>query len=165
MGRVGLLSARSPRRCSTQRGHVASRHVRDALRTPALATLCCLTCYFFSSLAHLIYSPHHHPPTYRSNSFKGEFKVTTQNLLGKAELKRLRTQLMDEFPSLTKKMLDKVLPKDVDVNLLKCSNGTQLYVPGEGPPAFFDDGFGGVYPTLFTLWKLLPAHVMPGRAA
>ena len=70
--------------------------------------------------------------------------MTTQNLLGKAELKRLRTQLMDEFPSLTKKMLDKVLPKDVDVNLLKCSNGTQLYVPGEGPPAFFDDGFGAV---------------------
>lgn len=58
-------------------------------------------------------------------------------------------------------MLDKVLrsKEDVEVHVLKCSNGTQLYVPGDGPPAFFDDGFGGVYPTLFTLWKL-PA-VMP----
>ena len=94
-----------------------------------------------------------------SNCFKGEFKITTQSLLGKADVKRLRTQMMDEFPALTKKMLNKILPKDVEVNLLKCSNGTQLYVPGEGPPAFFDDGFGGVYPTLFTLWKLPP--IMP----
>lgn len=96
-----------------------------------------------------------------SNIFKGEFKVTTQSLLGKADIKRLRTSLMDEFPALTKKMLDKVLrsKEDVEVHVLKCSNGTQLYVPGDGPPAFFDDGFGGVYPTLFTLWKL-PA-VMP----
>ena len=63
---------------------------------------------------------------------------------------------MDEFPELTKRMLDKVLrsKEEVDVHVLKCSNGTQLYVPGDGPPAFFDDGFGGIYPTLFTLWKL-----------
>jgi hypothetical protein len=80
-------------------------------------------------------------------------------VLGKADLKRLRTQLTDEFPEFKKKFLDKVLPKDAEVNLLKCSNGTQLYVPGDGPPAFFDDGFGGVYPTLFTLWKLPP--IMP----
>ena len=96
-----------------------------------------------------------------SNLFKGELKVTTQTLLGKADMKRMRSQLADEFPNFTKRMLDKALPKDVDVNVLKCSNGTTLYVPGDGPPAFFDDGFGGLYPTLFTLWKLLPAHVMP----
>ena len=91
-----------------------------------------------------------------SNVFKGEFKVTTQSLLGKADVKRIRAQLMDEFPELTKRMLDKVLrsKEEVDVHVLKCSNGTQLYVPGDGPPAFFDDGFGGIYPTLFTLWKL-----------
>ena len=96
-------------------------------------------------------------PTRRSNLFKGDFKVTTQSLLGKAEMKKLRERLLDEFPLLSKKMLNTVLPKDVEVNLLKCSNGTQLYVPGsDNPPAFFDDGFGGVYPTLFTLWKLPP---------
>lgn len=72
------------------------------------------------------------------------------------DVKRLRAQLMDEYPPLTKRMLDKVLPKDSEVNLLKCSNGTSIYVPGDGPPAFFDDGFGAVYPTLFTLWKLPP---------
>ena len=87
-------------------------------------------------------------------SFKSEFKVTTQSLLGKADIKRLRTQLMDEYPLLKKRMLDKVLPKDVDINLMKCSNGTQLYVPTDSQPVFFDDGFGGIYPTLFTLWKL-----------
>ena len=95
-----------------------------------------------------------------SNAFKGDFKVTTQNILGKMEMKRLRASLMDEFPNLTKKMLGKVLPKNEEVNVLKCSNGTTLYVPGaDRPPAFFDDGFGGVYPTLFTLWKL--PSIMP----
>ena len=96
-----------------------------------------------------------------SNVFKGEVKVGTQSLMGKADIKRLRSQLMDEFPTLTKRMLDKVLrsKEDVDINVLKCTNGTQLYVPGDGPPAFFDDGFGAVFPTLFTLWKL-PA-IMP----
>ena len=81
--------------------------------------------------------------------------------MGKADLKKMRSQLMDEFPQLTKKMLDKVLPvKDsVNVNVLKCSNGTQLFVAGDSPPAFFDDGFGGVYPTLFTMWQL--PNMMP----
>ena len=91
-----------------------------------------------------------------SNLFKSEFKITTQSLLGKADVKRLRSQLMDEFPQLSKRMLDKALrsKEDADVHVLKCSNGTQLYVPGDGPPAFFDDGFGAIFPTLFTLWQL-----------
>ena len=91
-----------------------------------------------------------------SNVFKAEFKITTQSILGKADIKRLRSQLMEEFPLLTKKMLDKVLrvKEETDVHLLKCSNGTHLYVPGDGPAAFFDDGFGAVFPTLFTLWML-----------
>uniref|UniRef100_A0A7S3BE50 Pre-PUA domain-containing protein n=1 Tax=Haptolina ericina TaxID=156174 RepID=A0A7S3BE50_9EUKA len=94
-----------------------------------------------------------------SNCFKGEFKVTTQAPMGKAELKKLRAQLMDEFPGLSKRMVDKVLPPKEDVNILKCSNGTQLFVAGDSPPAFFDDGFGGVFPTLFTLWRL--PNIMP----
>jgi translation initiation factor 2D len=97
------------------------------------------------------------PFSLQSNSFKGEFKISMQNVLGKMDVKRLRAQLLEEFPLLKKKMLDKIgLSKDAEVNLLKCSNGTQLYVIGEGPPVFFDDGFGGIYPTLFTLWKLPP---------
>ena len=90
-----------------------------------------------------------------SNCFKGDFKVTTQSLMGKAELKKLHSMLIGEFPLLSKKMIEKVLSSKEDINILKCSNGTALYVSGEGnPPAFFDDGFGGVYPTLFTLWRL-----------
>ena len=90
-----------------------------------------------------------------SNCFKGDFKVTTQSLMGKAELKKLHSMLCTEFPLLSKKMIEKVLSSKEDINILKCSNGTALYVSGEGnPPAFFDDGFGGVYPTLFTLWRL-----------
>jgi hypothetical protein len=94
----------------------------------------------------------------RSNCFKGEFKIPTQSILGNADLKRLRGQLMDEYPDLTKKALNKVLPKTAQVNLLKCSNGTQLYVPGDGPPAFFDDGFGGMYAAPSP--KLPRAHLM-----
>ena len=92
----------------------------------------------------------------QSNCFKGEFKVSNSSALGKADLKKLREKILDEFPNCSKKQLDRVLPaKDVDISVLKLSNGTTLYVAGEGnPPAFFDDGFGGLYPTLFTLWRL-----------
>ena len=98
------------------------------------------------------------PP--QSNCFKGEFKVSNSSALGKADLKKLRERILDEFPNCSKKELDRVLPtKDVDISVLKLSNGTTLYVAGEGkPPAFFDDGFGGLYPTLFTLWRL--PHMM-----
>ena len=95
-----------------------------------------------------------------SNCFKGEFKVATQSLLGKADLKKLKEKLLEEFDGrLTKRELDKVLSNKKDINLLKCSNGTTLYVPEGGAPAFFDDGFGAIYPTLFTLWRL--PHMMP----
>jgi translation initiation factor 2D len=89
-----------------------------------------------------------------SNCFKGEFKITTQSLLGKADVKKLRASLLAEFPTLSKKELSSVLSDKKDIALLKCSNGTALYVPADSPPTFFDDGFGGVYPTLFTLWRL-----------
>mmetsp|Transcript_50558 Transcript_50558/g.83798 ORF Transcript_50558/g.83798 Transcript_50558/m.83798 type:complete len:745 (+) Transcript_50558:46-2280(+) len=94
-----------------------------------------------------------------SNCFKKEFKVTTQSLMGKADVKKLRSQLLADFPRLTKKLLDQVLSDKEDVTVLKCSNGTTLYVPSDGAPAFFDDGFGGTYPTLTTLWRLPP--IMP----
>eukprot|EP00965_Chrysotila_dentata_P159062 5254770-Pleurochrysis_carterae.AAC.1 len=58
----------------------------------------------------------------RSNVFKRDFKVTTQSLMGKADIKKLRSSLMAEFPALTKKMLDALLSKD-DIYILKCSNG------------------------------------------
>lgn len=94
-----------------------------------------------------------------SNCFKGEFKVTTQSLLGKADLKKLKEKLLEEFEGwLSKRELDKVLSSKVELHVLKCSNGTTLYVPEGAPPAFFDDGFGAVYPTLFTLWRL--PHMM-----
>jgi len=93
-----------------------------------------------------------------SNVFKGEIKVTTQSLMGKADVKKLRTSLMAEFPALSKKALDSILGK-AEVAVQKCSNGATLYVPGDGPAAFFDDGFGGVWPTLATLW--LRPEMMP----
>ena len=124
-----------------------------------------------------------------SNSFKGEFKVTTQSLMGKADVKKLRSLLLAEHPALTKKvrrlaaaapccqpccaarapsrtmhevtgaprasqLLNTVLSEKKEISILKCSNGTTLYTHADSPPAFFDDGFGGVYPTLFTLWRL-----------
>ena len=40
-----------------------------------------------------------------SNVFKGEFKVTTTGLMGKADVKKLRASLMTEFPALSKRNL------------------------------------------------------------
>jgi translation initiation factor 2D len=88
-----------------------------------------------------------------SNVFKGDLKVTNQLLMGKADVKKLRASLLAEFPSLSKKALDVILGKD-ELAVHKCSNGTTLYVPGDGPPTLFEDGFGNVFPTLTTLWRL-----------
>ena len=66
----------------------------------------------------------------------------------------MRDKLLEEFPVLTKKSLKRVFSDKEETHVLKCSNGTMLYVAGEKPPSFFDDGFGNLYPTLFTLWKI-----------
>ena len=81
----------------------------------------------------------------QSNCFKGEFKVSNSSALGKADLKKLREKILDEFPNCSKKQLDRVLPaKDVDISVLKLSNGTTLYVAGEGnPPAFLTTALVG----------------------
>jgi translation initiation factor 2D len=73
--------------------------------------------------------------------------------MGKADVKKLRSSLLAEFPSLSKKALDVILGKD-ELTVHKCPNGTTLYVPGDGPPTLFEDGFGNVFPTLTTLWRL-----------
>ena len=66
----------------------------------------------------------------------------------------MRDKLLEEFPVLTEKILKRVFSDKEETHVLKCSNGTTLYVAGEKPPSFFDDGFGNLYPTLFTLWKI-----------
>ena len=66
----------------------------------------------------------------------------------------MRDKLLEEFPALTKKSLKRVFSDKEETYVLKCSNGTVLYAAGDKPPSFFDDGFGNLYPTLFTLWKI-----------
>ena len=90
----------------------------------------------------------------QSNCFKGDFKAANTSLLGKNDYKKVREKLLEEYPQLTKKSLERVFSTKQEINVLKCSNGTTLYVSGEKPPSFFDDGFGNLYPTLFTLWKI-----------
>ena len=57
--------------------------------------------------------------------------MTTQSVMGKADIKKLRAQIMAEFPNLNKKQMDSVLSPKVDVVVMKCSNGTIMYVPAE----------------------------------
>ena len=99
-----------------------------------------------------------HPPYIcfcrQSNCFKGELKAANTSLLGKNDYKKVRDKLLEEFPALTKKSLKRVFSDKEETYVLKCSNGTVLYAAGDKPPSFFDDGFGNLYPTLFTLWKI-----------
>ena len=90
----------------------------------------------------------------QSNCFKGELKAANTSLLGKNDYKKVRDKLLEEFPALTKKSLKRVFSDKEETYVLKCSNGTVLYAAGDKPPSFFDDGFGNLYPTLFTLWKI-----------
>ena len=42
---------------------------------------------------------------------------TTSSLLGKADVKKMRANLLGEFPTLTKKLLDSVLSDKKDITL------------------------------------------------
>lgn len=91
--------------------------------------------------------------------FKKAFASQGQNLLSKKDLKQLRAQLGEQFPSLDEKALDELLPSE-QVKVLKLDNRSLLYVHGDSPPVFFDaEGRGELFPTLHTLWQ--HPYIMP----
>ncbi|CAE7457989.1 EIF2D [Symbiodinium pilosum] len=90
--------------------------------------------------------------------FKKGYAAQGQNLLSKKDLKALKGQLVELFPSLDEKMLDEILPEG-QAKVSKLDNRCLLYSCGDSPPAFFDaEGRGEFYPTLHTLWQF--PHIM-----
>ncbi|CAE7868346.1 Eukaryotic translation initiation factor 2D [Symbiodinium microadriaticum] len=90
--------------------------------------------------------------------FKKGYVAQGQNLLSKKDLKALKGQLTELFPSLDEKMLDEILPEG-QAKVVKLDNRCLLYSCGDAAPAFFDsEGRGEFYPTLHTLWQF--PHIM-----
>jgi len=89
--------------------------------------------------------------------FKKPYAISTQNLINKKDLKKLKSDVLEEFPYFEQKKLDELLPAD-QVRVLKLDNRCLLYAAGD-VPAFFHTDTGELYPTLSTLWKC--PNVMP----
>jgi len=84
--------------------------------------------------------------------FKKAYSPQGQNLISKKDLKSLKSQLTELYPSL-EKTLDALLPEG-QAKVTKLDNRCVLYSCGDAPPAFFDaEGRGELYPTLHTLWQ------------
>jgi len=85
--------------------------------------------------------------------FKKTYTAQGQNLLSKKDLKALKSQLCELYPSLTEKDVDEILPEG-QAKVVKLDNRCLLYSAGDAPAAFFDaEGRSELYPTLFTLWQ------------
>ena len=59
--------------------------------------------------------------------------------------------------------LDELLPVKAAVTMTKLSNRTSVYsLAGSGNPLFFELDHGGLYPTVYTLWRypsLVPVQI------
>lgn len=90
--------------------------------------------------------------------FKKSYTAQGQNLLSKKDLKALKSQLCELYPSLTEKEVDEILPEG-QAKVVKLDNRCLLYSAGDAPAAFFDaEGRSELYPTLYTLWQY--PHIM-----
>lgn len=90
--------------------------------------------------------------------FKKPYTAQGQNLLSKKDLKALKSQLSELYPSLTDKNLEETLPEG-QAKVVKLDNRSLLYSAGDAPAAFFDaEGRGELFPTLYTLWQF--PHMM-----
>eukprot|EP00438_Fugacium_kawagutii_P012023 Skav218165 [mRNA] locus=scaffold5213:66233:75512:- [translate_table: standard] len=69
--------------------------------------------------------------------FKKSYTAQGQNLLSKKDLKALKSQLLELYPSLTEKDLDEILPEG-QAKVVKLDNRSLLYSAGDAPPVFFD---------------------------
>mmetsp|Transcript_30888 Transcript_30888/g.71959 ORF Transcript_30888/g.71959 Transcript_30888/m.71959 type:complete len:390 (-) Transcript_30888:384-1553(-) len=90
------------------------------------------------------------------STFRKEFAISAQAPVGKKDLKSLRKDVAAQFPRLSEKELDVVLPFSGEWNSLKLKqSGTVLYQLTGKPVAFFDlEGRGDIYPSVFTLWTM-----------
>ena len=66
-------------------------------------------------------------------------------------------------PSYLDVQLDELLPVKAAVTMTKLSNRTSVYsLAGSGNPLFFELDHGGIYPTVYTLWRypsLVPVQI------
>ncbi|CAJ1345542.1 unnamed protein product [Effrenium voratum] len=100
----------------------------------------------------------HSPFAQRVHMFKKAYIAQGQNLLSKKDLKALKGQLCELYPSLTEKILDEILPEG-QAKVVKLDNRSLLYSCGDAPASFFDaEGRSELYPTLYTLWQF--PHIM-----
>lgn len=89
--------------------------------------------------------------------FAKKFSVTAQNPVSKKDLKKLKSDILEQYPRLTESDIKKVLPEDGNVMVQKLDNRCLLYQSDGHPPAFFDfEQRGEIFPTCYALWRLPP---------
>ena len=80
--------------------------------------------------------------------FKKPFKTQQQNLLKSSDKRKLRDNLLRNFPNIKEDELNQVLPIKEDIMMQKISGSHMLLYLVDNNPLFFDlDGRGDFYPT------------------
>ncbi|CAL4122802.1 unnamed protein product, partial [Meganyctiphanes norvegica] len=90
--------------------------------------------------------------------FAKPFRIKSQTQLKGSDRKKLRSELTQNFPSLTADLLNTLIPNKEEVILLRmyCHKGetVNMYQVQKEPLFFMIDKEKAIYPTIFLLWKI-----------
>ncbi|XP_023221006.1 eukaryotic translation initiation factor 2D-like [Centruroides sculpturatus] len=93
--------------------------------------------------------------------FRKPFKVKSNSQIKGSERKKIRTQLVQQYPSFSSSNINELVPNKDEITHMKllANNGHTItvYCIGQNPSFFVDENV--IYPTVYTLWKfpdLLP---------
>lgn len=93
--------------------------------------------------------------------FRKPFKIKSNSQIKGSERKKIRSQLIQQYPSFSSSSINELVPTKDEITHMKLvtSNGRNItvYCIGQNPSFFIDEDI--IYPTVYTLWKfpsLLP---------
>ncbi|XP_067137065.1 eukaryotic translation initiation factor 2D [Centruroides vittatus] len=93
--------------------------------------------------------------------FRKPFKVKSNSQIKGSERKKIRTQLVQQYPLFSSSNINELVPNKDEITHMKllANNGHTItvYCIGQNPSFFVDENV--IYPTVYTLWKfpdLLP---------
>lgn len=90
--------------------------------------------------------------------FAKPFRIKSQTQLKGSDRKKLRSELSQNFPSLTADLLSTLIPNKEEVTLVRmyCHKGesVNVYQVQKDPLFFMIDKEKCIYPTIFLLWKV-----------
>ncbi|CAM9725777.1 unnamed protein product, partial [Discosporangium mesarthrocarpum] len=85
---------------------------------------------------------------------KHDVAERSRSLLKSSAAKRIKIDILAALPSLTREVLDELIPNKDGIEVVKLASKALVYihVPTKTPLFFDADGRGNIYPTVYALW-------------